>query len=92
MDAMGTDHQATGTHRGEAPGEIAPVEVIPGPSGEAGVGQASGGAVRFAVRGGTVRAGGGCMRLGCCIAWVALVALGVLVGIIWLVKAIWVRV
>ncbi len=62
-----------------------------GPDGRGDSG--TGGRVRVTVQGGTTKvAVGGCTRAGCCIAWVVLLAFGLLVGVIWLVKAIWVRV
>ena len=80
---------------GDAGGEgWAPVEVVR-TSGGGDHARSDGpeGRVRVSVQGGTARVGvGGCTRVGCCVAWVALLAFGFLVGVIWLVKAIWVRV
>ena len=99
---MNIDRERRETDGAEGGDGWVPVEVVrtsgggdhargDGPEGR---GEApSGGRGRVSVQGGTARVGvGGCTRVGCCVAWVALLAFGFLVGVIWVVKAIWVRV
>lgn len=99
---MNNDREQRGTDGASGDAGWVPVEVVrmPGDRGHAGSDGldgrgdgGSGGRVRVTVQGGTAKvAVGGCTRAGCCIAWVVLLAFGLLVGVIWLVKAIWVRV
>ena len=83
------DSQGRG-REGDAEGFLAPVEVVS--SGDDG-GGAPGSRVRVSVQGGVRRLQvRGCAGMGCCMAWLILLGLAVLVAVIWLVKAIWVRV
>ena len=99
---MNIDREQRGTDGASGAAGWVPVEVVrtsgggdhaggEGPDGRGDGG--TGGRVRVTVQGGTAKvAVGGCTRAGCCIAWVVLLAFGLLVGVIWVVKAIWVRV
>ena len=79
-----------GMRHDEDPGSsLAPVEVVASRSSEGG---GDGAQVHVRVMGGPARVRvRGCAGMGCCMAWLALLGLGLLVGVMWLVKAIWVR-
>lgn len=87
MDDADKTRQAT---HGAPSVELAPVEVVQ--STHAPGGPATG-TVNVSVQGGSGRIRvRGCASSGCCMAWIILVAMALLVGFVWLVKAIWVRV
>jgi len=96
---MNIDRERRGIDEASGDAGWVPVEVVRTPSsgdhagGDGPEGGGTGGRVRVTVQGGTAKVRvGGCTRAGCCIGWVVLLAFGLLVGVIWLVKAIWVRV